>query len=165
MSGVAYLPGRLLSVALWEGWGPCRREPAHRGFGAGYPPGKPRQEIPTPPCSTALWIRRWKPILVSIPCSTAIEAVPIPPKSSITSWPRPVLLRSMSRVGKCIDNGPMEDFWGILKREHYYGRRFTSREQLVRMIQDYIVYYNFRRLQRSLGVRTPMEVHDCLQAA
>ena len=59
----------------------------------------------------------------------------------------------------------MEGFWGILKRERYYGRRFTSREQLVKMIQEYITYYNFHRLQRGLGVRTPMEVHDCLSAA
>jgi transposase InsO family protein len=33
--------------------------------------------------------------------------------------------QSMSRVAHCIDNGPMEGFWGILKREKYYGRRFT----------------------------------------
>lgn len=71
----------------------------------------------------------------------------------------------MSRVGKCIDNGPMEGFWGILKRECYYGRRFTSREQLAKMIREYITYYNFRRLQRGLGVRTHMEVHDRLLAA
>ena len=75
------------------------------------------------------------------------------------------ITQSMSRVGKCIDNGPMEGFWGILKRERYYGRRFTSREQLVKMIQEYITYYNFHRLQRGLGVRTPMEVHDRLLAA
>ena len=31
------------------------------------------------------------------------------------------MTQSMSRVGKCIDNGPMEGFWGILKRERYYG--------------------------------------------
>ncbi|MEQ2784851.1 IS3 family transposase, partial [Flavonifractor plautii] len=49
--------------------------------------------------------------------------------------------------------------------ERYYGRRFTSREQLVKMIQEYITYYNFHRLQRGLGVRTPMEVHDRLLAA
>ena len=67
--------------------------------------------------------------------------------------------QSMSRVGKCIDNGPMEGFWGILKRERYYGRRFTSREELVGMIEDYITYYNSRRLQRNLGVLTPMEKH------
>ena len=65
--------------------------------------------------------------------------------------------QSMSRVGRCIDNGPMEGFWGILKRERYYGKRFTSREELVKMIDDYIEYYNMRRLQRNLGVLTPME--------
>ena len=68
--------------------------------------------------------------------------------------------QSMSRVGKCIDNGPMEGFWGILKRERYYGRRFTSREKLVSMIEDYIAYYNNRRVQRNLGVLTPMEKHQ-----
>ncbi len=75
------------------------------------------------------------------------------------------ITQSMSRVGKCTDNGPMEGFWGLLKRERYYGRRFTSRAELVKMIREYITYYNFRRLQRGLGVRTPMEVHDCLLAA
>ena len=67
--------------------------------------------------------------------------------------------QSMSRVAKCIDNGPMEGFWGILKRERYYGRRFTCREELVSMIESYITYYNNRRVQRNLGVLTPMEKH------
>ena len=65
--------------------------------------------------------------------------------------------QSMSRVAKCIDNGPMEGFWGILKRERYYGKRFTSRETLVQMIEDYIFYYNNQRVQRNLGVLTPLE--------
>lgn len=73
--------------------------------------------------------------------------------------------QSMSRIGKCIDNGPMEGFWGILKRERYYGRRFSSREELVQMIEDYIVYYNSRRLQRGLGVLTPLEKHELYLAA
>lgn len=68
--------------------------------------------------------------------------------------------QSMSRVGKCIDNGPMEGFWGILKRERYYGRRFTSREELYQMIESYITYYNERRVQRHLGVLTPFEKHQ-----
>lgn len=75
------------------------------------------------------------------------------------------ITQSMSRVGKCIDNGPVEGFRGILKRERYFGRRFTSRTQLVCMIREYITYYNFHRLQRGLGARTPMEVHDRLLAA
>ena len=48
------------------------------------------------------------------------------------------MTQSMSRVAHCIDNGPMEGFWGILKREKYYGSRFTSKQELVRMILDYI---------------------------
>lgn len=75
------------------------------------------------------------------------------------------MTQSMSRVAHCIDNGPMEGFWGILKRERYYGRRFTSKQELVRMIENYIRYYNTRRVQRHLGVMTPMEKHELCLAA
>ena len=74
--------------------------------------------------------------------------------------------QSMSRVAKCIDNGPMEGFWGILKRERYYGKKFTDKESLIMMIKDYIEYYNNRRLQRNLGILTPLEKYQSyLQAA
>jgi transposase InsO family protein len=56
-------------------------------------------------------------------------------------------------------NGPMEGFWGILKREMYYGRKFTDRKQITRAISEYIYFYNYRRLQRRLSVLTPMEFH------
>lgn len=75
------------------------------------------------------------------------------------------MTQSMSRVGKCIDNGPMEGFWGILKRERYYGRRFTGKRELVQMIESYICYYNTRRVQRGLGILTPMEKHELCLAA
>ena len=75
------------------------------------------------------------------------------------------MTQSMSRVAHCIDNGPMEGFWGILKREEYYGRRFTSKQELILMIQNYIVYYNTQRVQRNLGVMTPMEKHLLASAA
>ncbi len=68
--------------------------------------------------------------------------------------------QSMSRVAHCIDNGPMEGFWGILKREMYYGRRFTSKIDLVSAIENYIAYYNTDRIQRNLNVMTPSEYHD-----
>ena len=70
------------------------------------------------------------------------------------------MVQSMSRAGKCTDNGPMEGFWGMLKREKYCGRKFTSREELVTMIRDYMAYYNTGRYQRKLHVMTPMEFHD-----
>ncbi len=75
------------------------------------------------------------------------------------------MVQSMSRVAHCIDNGPMEGFWDILKRERYYGRRFTSKRDLVQMIETYIHYYNTRRVQRNLGVLTPMEKHALCLAA
>ena len=75
------------------------------------------------------------------------------------------MTQSMSRVAHCIDHGPMEGFWGILKRERYYGRRFTSKKDLVNMIHSYISYYNFRRIQRNLGVLTAMEKHQLYLAA
>lgn len=76
------------------------------------------------------------------------------------------MTQSMSRVGKCIDNGPMEGFWGIIKRERYYGKKFKSRNELIKMIENYMDYYNSRRLQRNLGVLTPIAKHKMyMQAA
>ena len=75
------------------------------------------------------------------------------------------MTQSMSRMAHCIDNGPMEGFWGILKRERYYGGRFTCKRELVQMIETYVHYYNTRRVQRKLGVLTPMEKHELGLAA
>ena len=70
------------------------------------------------------------------------------------------MTQSMSRVAKCIDNGPMEGFWGIMKREMYYGKKYRTKEELISAIENYIDYYTNRRVQRNLGVLTPMEFHE-----
>ena len=75
------------------------------------------------------------------------------------------MTQSMSRVAHCIDNGPMEGFWGILKRERYYGKRFTDKQALLQMIEHYIHYYNTQRVQRGLGILTPLEKHNLYLAA
>ena len=62
--------------------------------------------------------------------------------------------QSMSRVGRCIDNGPMEGFWGILKSEIYYLRKFSSKEELTIAIEDYIQFYNTKRYQLKLKCMT-----------
>ncbi len=67
--------------------------------------------------------------------------------------------QSMSRVGRCIDNGPMESFWGMLKSEMYYLRRFIDRDELIRAIESYIDFYNNGRYQKRLRCMTPMEFH------
>ena len=67
------------------------------------------------------------------------------------------MTQSMSRVGRCLDNAPMEGWWGILKSEMYYLRKFTDREELVSAIEDYILFYNTRRYQKRLNCMTPCE--------
>ena len=69
------------------------------------------------------------------------------------------MIQSMSRVGRCIDNGPMEGFWGILKSEMYYLRKFTDKQDLMDAIEQYILFYNTRRYQKRLHCMTPMEFH------
>lgn len=41
----------------------------------------------------------------------------------------------------------------------YYGKHFTDKEILVKIIEDYIDYYNKKRLQKNLGILTPMKKH------
>ncbi len=56
-------------------------------------------------------------------------------------------------------------FWGILKREMYYGKKYHTREELVQAITEYIDYYINGRPQRCLDVLTPFEFHERLLAA
>ena len=69
-------------------------------------------------------------------------------------------IQSMSRVGRCIDNGPMEGFWGIIKTEMYYLRRFHHFDELQRAIDRYIDFYNTRRLQEKLKALSPIEYRN-----
>ncbi|MDF3816882.1 IS3 family transposase [Clostridioides difficile] len=65
--------------------------------------------------------------------------------------------QSMSRVGRCIDNGPIEGFWGIIKSEMYYLKKFNNFDELKLAIDDYIEFYNKKRLQRKLKGLSPIE--------
>jgi putative transposase len=66
----------------------------------------------------------------------------------------------MSRVGRCIDNGPMEGFWSILKTEMYYLNKFHSFEELEQAIIEYIDFYNNERFQEKLKGLTPIEYRN-----
>ena len=66
--------------------------------------------------------------------------------------------QSMSRVGHCIDNGPTEGFWGIVKAEMFYLYKFEDEASLRRAIAKYIYFYNYERLQERFGNRAPMDV-------
>ena len=65
--------------------------------------------------------------------------------------------QSMSRVGRCIDNGPIESFWGTLKCEKYYLNTYETYDELAQAIDEYINFYNNDRLQKRLNGLSPME--------
>ena len=73
--------------------------------------------------------------------------------------------QSMSRVGRCIDNGPMEGFWGILKCEMYYLNQFATYDELVAAIEAFIYYYNHQRRQHKLNCLPPATYRSLLEAA
>jgi transposase InsO family protein len=64
---------------------------------------------------------------------------------------------SMSRKGNCYDNAPMESFWGTLKNELVYHQHYSTREQAIREITEYIeIFYNRQRRQKRLGYLSPV---------
>ncbi|HHU60276.1 TPA: IS3 family transposase [bacterium] len=66
-------------------------------------------------------------------------------------------IQSMSRVGRCIDNGPMEGFFGIIKSEMYYLNKYNDIEVLKNDIDNYINFYNNGRYQTKLKGLSPIE--------
>lgn len=73
------------------------------------------------------------------------------------------ITQSMSRVSRCIGNGPMEGFWGMLKSEMYYLKTFHTYEELKQVVTEYIDYYNGSRYQKRLNCMTPLEYRHYLQ--
>jgi len=75
------------------------------------------------------------------------------------------IFQSMSRKGNCYDNSPMENFFGIMKQEMYYGQVYNSFDELKDAIDKYIHYYNQKRSKASLGYRSPIEYREFMLAA
>lgn len=69
------------------------------------------------------------------------------------------IFQSMSRKGNCLDNSPMENFFGLLKQEMYHGEVYTSFENLSQAIEEWIYYYNHRRIKTKLGC-SPVEYRE-----
>ncbi|MCH3966872.1 MAG: IS3 family transposase [Bacilli bacterium] len=68
--------------------------------------------------------------------------------------------QSMSRKGNCHDNSVMENFFGRLKTEMFYGHEyeFGSFDELKKAIDGYILWWNTKRIQRKLNWIAPHEV-------
>ncbi|WP_409299371.1 IS3 family transposase [Peribacillus sp. SCS-26] len=67
------------------------------------------------------------------------------------------VFQSMSRKGNCLDNSPMENFFGLMKQEMYYGEDLRSYEELKTRIEKYINYYNYKRIKKKLAGMSPVE--------
>ncbi|ENH9931394.1 IS3 family transposase [Escherichia coli] len=67
------------------------------------------------------------------------------------------LVQSMSRKGNCLDNAVMENFFGHLKEEMYYRRDYRNVEELENAVNEYITYWNQKRIKLSLGGLSPVE--------
>ncbi|WXZ65890.1 IS3 family transposase [Fusobacterium animalis] len=67
------------------------------------------------------------------------------------------IIQSMSRKGNSLDNGLMECFFGLLKSEMFYEQeeKYKTLEELQEAIEDYIYYYNNKRIKEKLKGLTP----------
>lgn len=68
-------------------------------------------------------------------------------------------IQSMSRKGNCYDNAMMENFFGIMKKEMFYGQedRYETMEQFTKAVEEYIYWYNNIRFKSRLGYLSPVE--------
>ena len=67
------------------------------------------------------------------------------------------ITQSMSRKGNCMDNGAMENFFGRLKVEMFYGEKFESVDTFIDELKKYIHYYNNERVSIKLKGMSPVQ--------
>jgi len=65
--------------------------------------------------------------------------------------------QSMSRKGNCLDNAIIENFFGILKSELFYLKKYKSINELKNEIKEYIDYYNNERIKLNLKGMSPIQ--------
>jgi transposase InsO family protein len=67
------------------------------------------------------------------------------------------ITQSMSRKGNCLDNAVMENWFGIMKTEFFYRKRFESIESFKTELKEYIHYYNHDRIKQKLKGLSPVK--------
>jgi len=73
---------------------------------------------------------------------------------------------SMSRRGNCLDNAPMESFFGSLKNELVHRTSFPTRETARQAIFEYTeAFYNRQRRHSGLGFLTPAQAYEQMAKA
>lgn len=74
------------------------------------------------------------------------------------------LIRSMSKKGCSPDNSACEGFFGRLKNEMFYGRKWNkvTIDQFIKELDDYINWYATGRIKLSLGGMSPVDYRKSL---
>lgn len=75
------------------------------------------------------------------------------------------IFQSMSRKGNCLDNSPIENFFGLLKQEIFYGKVYHNFNELKTAIEEYIYYYNNERIKKKLSYLSPVNFRKRSQLA
>lgn len=73
--------------------------------------------------------------------------------------------QSMSRKGNCLDNARMENFFGTLKAECWYGEKYRDTAELMAAVDEYIHYYNTERISLKLKGQSPVEYRTLVLSA
>ena len=75
------------------------------------------------------------------------------------------IFQSMSPKGNCLDNSPMENFFGLLKQEIFHGEIYRSFDELKTKIDQYIYYYKHKRIKKKLNRRSPVQFREAVKTA
>jgi transposase InsO family protein len=67
------------------------------------------------------------------------------------------IAQSMSRKGNCLDNAVMENWFGIMKTEFFYQKKFDSVQLFKAELKEYIDYYNHDRIKQKLKGLSPVQ--------
>jgi transposase InsO family protein len=73
------------------------------------------------------------------------------------------IIQSMSRKGNCLDNAMIESFFGIMKSELLYAQKFDTAEDFTKSLEEYIDYYNNKRIKNRLKGKSPVQYRALYQ--
>ena len=73
------------------------------------------------------------------------------------------IIQSMSRKGNCLDNALAESFFAIVKTELLYRQNFETADEFIASLNEYIHYYNNKRIKNRLNGKSPVQYRALVQ--
>ena len=100
--------------------------------------------------------------------SQTVRILGYPTRENLYKWisllKEAKISRSMSKKGCSPDNSACEGFFGRIKNEMFYSREWSnvSLENFKIILNDYLIWYNTKRIKISLGFKSPEEYRQSL---